>query len=36
MTSLNDSEQAEQAAEAYAEMMYNKKKDDEDINYDNY
>jgi predicted TPR repeat methyltransferase len=35
MTSLNDSEQAEQAAEAYV-MQYDKKKDKEEINYDNY
>ena len=36
MTSLNDSEQAEQAAEAFAELHYNKKRDEDDINYDNY
>lgn len=36
MTSLNDSEAAEQYAEAYAEMVYNRKRDEDDINYDHY
>lgn len=36
MTSMNESEQAEQMAEAYAEMVYNSKRDEDDINYDHY
>ena len=36
MTSQNQDELAEQMAEQYAEMVYNKKRDEEDINYDHY
>ena len=36
MDTLNDEEQAEQMAEAYAEMVYNSKRDEEEINYDHY
>ena len=36
MASQNQDELAEQMAEQYAEMVYNKKRDEEDINYDHY
>jgi hypothetical protein len=36
MTSLNESEKAEQDAIAFAEMTYNSKRDEDDINYDHY
>ena len=36
MDSLNADELAEEQAEAYAEMLYNKKRDEQDVNYDHY
>lgn len=36
MTSLNAEEKAEEMAEAYAELHYNSKRDEEEINYDHY
>ena len=36
ITSQNQDELAEQMAEQYAEMVYNKKRDEEEINYDHY